>query len=363
MKKKAENQGKALAQLREELQQGVFRPLYIFHGEEDYMLNYYLKDLQERVLPSGAETFNFHQFEGKNMDIFALEEAVECFPMMAERSFVLITDWDVYKLPEEQRKKMLSMLEDLPEYCSIVIHYDLLEFHPDGRTKMAGVLEKAAMIVEFPLQEERVLLPWIQNKEFPALGKQISPETAREFLFYCGNSMTKLKSEMGKVAAYALGEEVTFADVEAVATPHLNAIVFQMTDAIGAKDFDLAIKILGDLFQMQEKGNTRKREKELGILGAMSRQLRHLYMAKLATEARRSEGQVSSLLGVQSFVAGRMMSSARRFSLDWCREAVVLCGEADRRLKSAGVEGEALLTQLLLDLALSSEEGAWKSYG
>ncbi len=363
MKKKEENKGFALEQLREELKKGVHRPLYIFHGEEDFLTSYYLKELQHRNLPTGAESFNFHQFQGKEMDIFALEEAIECFPMMAERSFVLITDWDIYKLPEEQRKKMISMLEDLPEYCSIVIHYDLLEFRPDGRTKMAGILEQVALIVEFPLQEERVLLPWIQNTEFPSLGKRISTETAREFLFYCGNSMTKLKSEMGKISAYALGEEVTFADIEAVATPHLNAIVFQMTDAIGAKDFDLAIKILGDLFQMQEKGNTRKKEKELGILGAMSRQLRHLYMTKLAVDARRSEKQVASLLGVQGFVAGRMMGSVRRFSLDWCRQAVVLCGEADRRLKSSAVEGEALLTQLLLDLALNSEEGAWKSYG
>lgn len=353
MKKKTDKNDGGLLQLKADLRGGVFRPLYVFHGEESYMLQYFLKELQGGALPPGTETFNYHSFTGKDLDVFALEEAVECFPMMAERSFVLIHDWDPFKLGEAPRKKFLSMLEDLPDYCSIVLHFDLLPYNPDRRSKIASALEKVALVVEFPLQEESVLLPWIQQKEFPALGKSISSETAREFLFYCGNSMTKLKAEMAKISAYALGEEVSFQDIQAVATPHINAIVFEMTDAIGARDFDQAIRILGELFQMQEKGNSKKKEKELGILGAMSRQIRQLYMAKLASQGGRNEGQISSLLGVQSFVARRIVRSTGNFSVDWCRNAVVLCGQADRRMKSAGQDGEAVLTKLLLDLALA----------
>jgi DNA polymerase-3 subunit delta len=46
------------------------------------------------------------------------------------------------------------------------------------------------------------------------------------------------------------------------------------------------------------------------------------------------------------------MQSARKFSLDWCRRAVLRCEETDLRLKSTGVDGQEALTGLLLDLAV-----------
>jgi DNA polymerase-3 subunit delta len=48
------------------------------------------------------------------------------------------------------------------------------------------------------------------------------------------------------------------------------------------------------------------------------------------------------------------MDSARRFSLDWCRRAVVRCGQVDAAMKSGGDEAE-LLTGLLLELSMKKE--------
>ncbi|MFI3253252.1 MAG: DNA polymerase III subunit delta [Eubacteriales bacterium] len=346
--KKGQTSDQGLKLLKEDLKAQQLRPLYLFHGEESYLRFHYLKELQALALPAGTETFNFHQFSGKEIEVDQVLGAIDSFPMMAERSFVLISDWDIFKLGEADRQKMLDMLEDLPDYCTILLHYDLFPYVADGRTKMATTLAKVGLSVEFPLQTEGVLLSWIEKQRIPALNKRISTETARELLFYCGASMTNLITEMEKISAYALGEEITIEDIHGVATPHLNAIVFQMTDAIGAKDFDLAIKTLGDLFQMQEKANSKKKEKELGILGALSRQIRQLYMAKLGEG--KGEAYVANLLGLQPFIARRVIASARRFSLEWCRQGVILCGETDKRMKSSGEDGEALLTQLLLAL-------------
>ena len=46
------------------------------------------------------------------------------------------------------------------------------------------------------------------------------------------------------------------------------------------------------------------------------------------------------------------MQSARRFSLPWCRRAVIRCGETDLAMKSvAGADGKDLLVSLLLELS------------
>ncbi len=46
------------------------------------------------------------------------------------------------------------------------------------------------------------------------------------------------------------------------------------------------------------------------------------------------------------------MQAARRFSLEWCRRAVIKCGQADLAMKSTGSDGEDLLIALLMELAV-----------
>ena len=50
------------------------------------------------------------------------------------------------------------------------------------------------------------------------------------------------------------------------------------------------------------------------------------------------------------------MNSARRFSLIWCRKAVVACARTDFAMKSGGGNGEELLTGLLLELAMPANK-------
>ena len=53
-----------------------------------------------------------------------------------------------------------------------------------------------------------------------------------------------------------------------------------------------------------------------------------------------------------SYPAERLMGAARRFSLAWCRWAVIRCGQTDLAMKSGGGDGEELLTGLLMELAV-----------
>ena len=55
--------------------------------------------------------------------------------MMAERPLVTVTDCDLFKLSEDQRSKLIALLEDFPEYCCLVFIYDLLEYKPNKTYK------------------------------------------------------------------------------------------------------------------------------------------------------------------------------------------------------------------------------------
>ncbi len=328
--------------LKKDLSQGKPGQLYILHGEETYLRDYYLGRLRELLLAGGMGAFNLHELAARDMSPHALEEAVDCLPMMGERTLVLITDYDLFKAGEKDREEYIRLFSQLPEYCCVVFVYDLLEYKGDARTKLAGALKQYGTVVNFVRQDQGDLVDWVRRR-FRALGKDIDSRLALDLIFLCGDLMTNLVGEIEKIGAFAKQKHITRGDIESVATPQLDAVVFRMTDAIGEGNFDRAAEVLGELYQMQEP--------PIKIMWSLGRQMRQLYSARLALEQGKGASYVASLWGIKPYPADKLMHSAKRFSLKWCRRAVVRCGQTDLDMKSTGRDGQELLTTLLLELA------------
>ena len=62
--------------------------LYIFFGEEPFLLNHYLQQLRKLLIDELTESFNFHKLNNETFDIQTLADAVENLPMMAEHTLV-----------------------------------------------------------------------------------------------------------------------------------------------------------------------------------------------------------------------------------------------------------------------------------
>lgn len=325
--------------LKKDLSAGKPGQLYIFHGEETYLRDHYLGRLREAILTGGLGEFNRHNIGAKEMSPHALEEAVDCLPMMAERTLVEVADFDLFKAGEKE--EYIRILSNLPDYCCLVFLYDVLEYKPDARTKLAQTLKAHGTAVNFARQGQRELTDWVR-RHFKALGKDIDPRLCWELIELCGDLMHNLQQEISKIAAYAKEDHITRADIEAVAAPQLSAVVFRIADAIGEKNFDRAAATLGELYQMQKT--------PYEILSALGKQMRQLYSARLALAGGKGSGYVAQLWGMR-YPADRLMSSARRFSLPWCRRAVVRCAQTDLAMKSTGQDAKELLTTLLLELA------------
>ena len=329
---------------KKELAAGTPGKLYLLHGEETYLRDHYLGKLRSLLLTGGMGTFNLHEIPAREMSPRRLEEALDCLPMMAERTLVLVTDFDLFKAGEKDREEYIRLLGDLPDYVCLVFVYDLIPYKGDARTKLAGAIRQNGVVVNFARQDQGDLVDWVRRR-FRALGKDIDSRLALDLIFLCGDLMTNLIGEIEKIGAYAKGGRITREDIDAVATPQLDAVVFQMTDAIAAGNFDKAAEVLGELLHMQEA--------PIKLLAVLGKQLRQLYTARLAIEHRKGVPYLMELWGMRSaYPAERLMQSARRFSLPWCRRAVLRCGQTDLAMKSTGADGEELLIGLLMELAV-----------
>ncbi len=331
--------------LRAAIKAGVPANLYIFYGEERYLLQTMARQLKELLIPGGFEEFNYHRLTGKGLTVQELAETAEAMPMMAEHTLITVTDMDIFKLDESQRTALIDLLGDFPPYCTLVFLYEQVPYKRDGKMKkLCAALNEYVQEVEFVQQERSDLLKWLKRR-FAATGHDIDQTAADHLLFTCGSLMRGLIPEVEKIAAYAGHERITVADIDAVAEPVLDARIFDMTNAVTARNYDRAAAILADLLRMQTE--------PIAILAALGKELRRLYTARLALDGGKDRVWLKELWSMSSdYPAKLLLQAAKNVDHDWCRQAVKRSQTLDRRMKSQrNMDSEGELKLFLMELA------------
>lgn len=345
MAKQQANSG-ALQELKTAIREKNVEKFYIFHGEETFLMQHYLSQLRKSLLDELTESFNYHRLNNENFDIRALADSVENLPMMAEHTFVQVDDVDLFKLGEDIRSKLVEILSDLPDYCTVVFTYVTAAWKPDKRIKkLWDCIEENAKIVEFAKQEQRDLVPWIA-RHFAAKGKRISNDLCVYLMDITGGTMTALSGEIQKICAYSGADHITKSDIDAVTEPVMDAVVFQMTDLLGQGRYADALAKLQQLLKMQQE--------PIAILGAVGGHFRRISTARVLIDNGRQNGELMKLCGISDYSARKTMEAARRFPAEFCAKAAERILETDNKMKTSFDEPDRLLEMLIMELAMEA---------
>lgn len=339
----------ALQQLKRSIREKKTENLYIFHGDETFLLHHYLGELRKLLLDDLTESFNYHRLNNENFELSALAAAVENLPMMAEYTLVQVDDIDLFKMSEDQRGKVIEIISDIPEYCTLIFTYETTPWKPDKRLKkLWDAIQSRSTVVEFAKQDPRELIPWI-TRHFAAKGKQISRELCVYLIDITGGTMTALSGEIQKIAAYSGADHIVKEDIDAVTEPVLDAVVFQMTDMLGKGQYAEALSKLQQLLKMQQE--------PLGILGAVGLHFRRIGTARILLDNGKTVSDLMKLTGLTNYPAQKTMDTARRFRPAFCAKAAELILETDRGIKTSYDDPERLLELLILQLAQEARRG------
>lgn len=324
------------------LKSGDFPRMYVFYGEEPYLIESCRNALKKKLVAGPAEEFNYHRFTAENFSMEALQEAVEAIPMMSERSLVELTDINFFAFPESDRNQMTELFSDLPDYCMLLFLYDAVEWKPDKRMKkLYGAMDQVCRQIALNKQPEHELIPWIRRQLAPS-GKSISDDLCRYLLSLTGSSMTTLAAELGKLSCYTDQPEICRKDIDDVVIPVLEAQIFDITKDIGRKDFDAALMKLQNLL--------RQDTEPISICAVIGKQLREMYAAKVLSEQGKGAYDLGKLYGLWDSASKEIYSQAKGFKKQQLKEAVRLCAETDYAMKTSGGAPENLLEDLVLRL-------------
>lgn len=348
-RKNQEETPAGLLRLKQQLKSHSLGTGYVLFGEEAYLRESYLELMKKELLQGPAKDLNYHRFTKETVSWEQVADAVEAFPMMAERTLVHVDDVSLYRATEADTERICGILEDLPEHCCLIFTYGGVFDRDKRKKKLDALVEKSLCLVEFPKQTLRDLTAWVR-RHVKAGGKEISDSCCQQLCFRTGNSMTTMATEIPKLCAYVEGPEIRQQDIEAVVEPVLDAVVYDITNAVAQKRFDIALGRLDQLLRMQEKPEA--------ILGAIGANLRRTYAAKVLQSRGKGTEALLELTGMRSeYAAKKSLEAARLVSLEFCQKALLACRQTDFLLKNSADDPERLLELLLVQLAQEARNG------
>ena len=340
----------AMQALKLELKEGKLRRLYFFHGEESFLLHYYLEQIKKSLIDELTESFNYHKLNQETFDVQSFTDAVENLPMMAEHTFIWVDEIDIFKLPEADRDKMAETLSDIPEYCTVVFTYGITAWKPDKRLKkLYEAVAEYGTVVAFEKQEQKDLIAWV-TRHFAAEKKRITPDLCSYLIDITGGTMTALSGEISKICAYSGSDQIVKSDIDAVTEPVLDAVVFQMTDLLSQGSYGSALLKLRQLFKMQQD--------PIMILGAIGSHFRKLSVARTLLDHGKQVNELMRICApMKEYPARKLMTAAGKCSSRFCGVAAELVLETDHAMKTSYDEPQRLLEILVLRLAQEAKNG------
>lgn len=317
--------------IQEDIKTGNYKQAYLFFGEETYLKQQYKQKLLSALNPEG-DTMNFSRYKGKGIQVREVIDLCETMPFFAEYRVILVENSGFFK---NKCEELADYMKELPDYVRLLF----VESEVDKRSRMYKAVKNCGRIVEFARQDEKSLMRWaagILGRE----GRKITQRDMELLLTKTGTDMGNLRMELEKLITYTMGRDVVTAkDIEDVCTTQTANKIFDMVRFVTERNQKRALELYYDLLTL--------REPPMRILFLLAKQFRQLLLTKKLTAEGISGQELSSRLGVPSFVVRNLSSCARAYTVEELEGAVKDFVDAEEAVKT-GQLGDVLSVELLI---------------
>jgi DNA polymerase-3 subunit delta len=241
------------------------RPVYVLHGDEEFLKRQVLTTLREVVLGEGDHAFGLSTHAGDKSGFAAVRNELETVPFLTPRRLVIVENADPFV---SQFRTQLEKYLGEPAATGVLV-LDVKAW--PANTRLAKLLDSDATIICKTPAAYR-LPAWCTQWAASRYGKQLANEAAKLLVDLVGSEMGQLDQELAKLAVYiGSAHGIETSDVDKLVGNSRAENMWKIFDAIGASNAAAALTILGRLFEQGEE--------PLRILGAFSMQLRRLAQA------------------------------------------------------------------------------------
>lgn len=295
--------------LENELKLNKLRSLYLFYGEELFLLESSLKKIKT-IFGKTIKGINYILIDETNIDELISDIDTPSFGY--EKKLIIVKNSGLFKKEGKRKNTELTKLkEKLNNYINknieIINDSVVIVFIEDDiqKQELVSTIEKYGSSVKFDLQK-----PIQIEKRIKAICNaykvNIDNATLKYFIESCGTNMQELINEIRKLIEYA-GENGTIKkdDIDKLSIKKLESIIFELTDNLGRKKIKEALEVMNNLIYSKEPIQK--------ILITLYNHFKKIYFVKLSTNSNKNLIEILNLKPNQTFLVDKYKMQAKYF--------------------------------------------------
>ncbi|MBI4788731.1 MAG: DNA polymerase III subunit delta [Chloroflexi bacterium] len=331
---------------------------YILHGEDEFSRTEELNKLRAKMGDPQFADLNTMLFDGRKVSFGELQHACDSVPFLADKRLVIVEG--MLTRLEPRRTQNAEDGDEIEEEVNPDLAKDLKEYLPrlpdstrlvfvESKTlaknnpilKQAEGDKKNAHVKEFQLPKETALPRWIQARVAEKQGA-IEPDAVNALAAHVGSDLRLMDNEIAKLLAYCGPEPIRVEDVNTLVAAVRESSIFDLVDAIGARQTSAALKLL--------HAQLDQNAAPLYLLTMIARQFRMLLQIKDLAARGMNPAAIREQLKLHPFVVDKTYKQAANFSVPQLERAYGKLLETDLAMKTSRSDPVAALDLLIVDL-------------
>ena len=349
---------------------------YVLVGDESFLYQRCLVGVLATLAPLESRDFSLHDVSLVDTTIFSVLNLARTPSLMAPFQVLFVRGLkSLYGrgAKKEEFAAIEAYFRDPNPQAVIIFVADHLRIPVDVRKmemqdkerydKIRETLGDWCGLVELARIDEGDAVKWLQM-EAEGRGIQVDGDAARELVDALGADMMMVSSEFEKLSLYVSAPEVMgvggvprirLGDVETMVLAAKQRSLYELTDAISAKDRPKALLLLHGLLNASDGGE----DAAIGHLYMLARTLRQMLIIheKGVRDSRAIWGVLWQGFRMPPFAAEDLIRQARRYkNRGELTRALRLVAKADLELRSSPANKLLVLERLVI--ALASKEAS-----
>jgi DNA polymerase-3 subunit delta len=345
------------------------RPGYVLLGDEIFLYDRCRKAVLSTLIPEGARDFALHDLDLAETSIFDALDRAQTPSLMAPFQVLFLRNLKTLYGRGSKKEEFAAIdayFRSPNPQALILFVADHLRIPTDVRKmdyqdkerfdRIRETLGDWCGIVELARVDENDAIRWVTSTA-ESRNVRFDPDAARELVDSLGADMMLVSSEFEKLLLYISGRgavegknRVTLGDVETMVLAAKQRSLYELTDAISAKDRARALALLHGLLNASDGGE----DAAIGHLYMLARTFRQMLII-LEKNVRDSRAIWQALwqgFRMPPFAAEDLIRQARRYkSRRELTRALRLVARADLELRSSPVNKLLVLERLVIDLS------------
>ena len=325
--------------LERHLERQSLRPVYLFYGEEEFLMERALRRLEQGLSEKWGEAASRVVREAPEVSPEEFFAQARMSTLWGSGQLLILRRAETY--PAQALNAVVDYLDHPAPRSVVILTAPSLKTRDAEKHPVFGRLAKNEAAVGFFRLREGDLLPWL-TREAKRLGKTMTPAAAQRLVEVVGDNLSELHQELKKLALFA-GDETSLTpqQVSQLASHSRSYNIFALTDALGEAALPRRLAALDHLLDLGEP--------PARILTMLARQLRLLIRYKEAAP-HSTPADLAKLLKLHPGIVKKVGRQAEKFSLPALQAHLELLHQADLSLKTSAANPRVWLEWALIHL-------------